>query len=214
MARESSTLQFCRDPGTSNASPSDWSRPRVWVEPSILERGQPHVLGDARYVGRAKPLAHAARMPRASTAFTPSTTHGGQPRSRGAPVATTMASSARCSRSIDRRSEASTIWSTIYANRSHQISSHLAAQLAWGKVGAERRLRSISRWSSAICCSRSARGYGVFALKGRERRCHALSRFRSFYLRCEAMAAPSPLAGNYPPAYYVACDLAEWEIEI
>jgi Transposase, Mutator family len=39
-----------------------------------------------------------------------------------------------------RRSEASTIWSTIYANRSHQISSHLAAQLAWGKVGAERRL--------------------------------------------------------------------------
>ncbi len=51
-------------------------------------------------------------------------------------------------------------------------------------------------------------------LKGRERRCHALSRFRSFYLRCEAMAAPSPLAGNYLPAYYVACDLAEWEIEI
>src|SRR5260370_36771681 len=41
-----------------------------------------------------------------------------------------------------RRSEASTIWSTIYANRSHQISSHLAAQLAWGKVGTARRFPS------------------------------------------------------------------------
>ena len=30
-------------------------------------------------------------------ALTPSTTHGGHPRSRGAPVATTMASSVRCS---------------------------------------------------------------------------------------------------------------------
>lgn len=26
-----------------------------------------------------------------------------------------------------------------------------------------------------------------------------------------AAAAPSPLARNYPPAYYVACDLAEME---
>jgi len=45
-------------------------------------------------------------MPRASTAFTPNTTHGGQPRSRGAPVATTIASSVRCRRSISRSSSA------------------------------------------------------------------------------------------------------------
>jgi hypothetical protein len=44
------------------------------------------------------PGRHAARTPGASVAFTPSTTHGGHPRSRGAPVATTMASSVRCSR--------------------------------------------------------------------------------------------------------------------
>jgi hypothetical protein len=31
------------------------SRPRVRVEPGILERRQAHVLGDARGVGRAKP---------------------------------------------------------------------------------------------------------------------------------------------------------------
>src|SRR5262245_28820388 len=44
---------------------------------------------DARDVNRAKPLAHAARISRAFTAFTPSTTHGGHPGWRGAPVATT-----------------------------------------------------------------------------------------------------------------------------
>ena len=44
------------------------------------------------------PGRHAARTPDTSTALTPSTTHGGHPRSRGAPVATTMASSVRCSR--------------------------------------------------------------------------------------------------------------------
>jgi hypothetical protein len=44
------------------------------------------------------PGRHAARTPGASVAFTPSTTHGGHPRSRGARVATTMASSVRCSR--------------------------------------------------------------------------------------------------------------------
>ena len=38
--------------------------------------------------------------PPAWTALTPSTPHGGHPRSRAAPVATTMASSVRCSRSI------------------------------------------------------------------------------------------------------------------
>jgi hypothetical protein len=38
-----------------------------------------------------------------------------------------------------RRSDVSTIWSTIYANRSPQIRSHLAAQLARCKVGAEHR---------------------------------------------------------------------------
>jgi hypothetical protein len=37
---------------------------------------------------------------RAYAAFTPSTTQGRHPRSRGAPVETTMASSVRCSRSI------------------------------------------------------------------------------------------------------------------
>jgi hypothetical protein len=46
------------------------------------------------------PGHHAARTPGASMALTPSTTHGGHPGWRGAPVATTMASSVRCSRSI------------------------------------------------------------------------------------------------------------------
>ena len=52
------------------------------------------------------PRHHAARTPRISRALTPSTTHGGHPRSRGAPVATTMASSVRCSRSISCSSSA------------------------------------------------------------------------------------------------------------
>src|SRR5258707_15819255 len=40
-----------------------------------------------------------------------------------------------------RGSEASTICSTIYANRSAKVSSHLAAQVARYKVGAQYRLR-------------------------------------------------------------------------
>src|SRR5262249_8415649 len=43
----------------------------------------------------ASPGHHAARTPGASMALTPSTTHGGHPASRGASVATTMASSMR-----------------------------------------------------------------------------------------------------------------------
>jgi hypothetical protein len=39
-----------------------------------------------------------------------------------------------------RGSEASTIWSTIWVNRSAQVGSHLAAQIARYKVGAENRL--------------------------------------------------------------------------
>jgi hypothetical protein len=81
-------------------------RPSVRVERGIAEGRQAHVSRDARGVGRTKPLPHAAPMPRASTAFTPNTTHGGQPRSRGAPVATTIASSVRCRRSISRSSSA------------------------------------------------------------------------------------------------------------
>src|SRR6476646_100945 len=40
-----------------------------------------------------------------------------------------------------RGSEASTIWSTICANRSVQVGSHLATQATRYKVGAELRLR-------------------------------------------------------------------------
>jgi hypothetical protein len=40
-----------------------------------------------------------------------------------------------------RRSEASTIWSTIYANRSNQDGLHLPDQIERCKMGTEHRLR-------------------------------------------------------------------------
>jgi hypothetical protein len=54
------------------------------------------------FVSLAREIAghHAARTPRTSAALTPSTTHAGHPRWRGAAVATTIASSVRRSRSI------------------------------------------------------------------------------------------------------------------
>src|SRR6476646_567982 len=45
-----------------------------------------------------------------------------------------------------RGSEASTIWSTICANRSVQVGSHLATQATRYKVGAELRLRWTYRY--------------------------------------------------------------------
>jgi hypothetical protein len=114
------TTRLCaaHEHGSAARSLSSDRRPCVRVERGILEHGQAHVGRDAWAVGRAKPLPHAARMPRASTAFTPSTTHGGQPRSRGAPVATTMASSVRCSASISCSSLA--IWCSRWA-RGHGV---------------------------------------------------------------------------------------------
>jgi putative transposase len=47
-----------------------------------------------------------------------------------------------------RGSQASTISSTIYANRTVCDGSHLAGQLALYKVGAERRFRSIYKWKA------------------------------------------------------------------
>src|SRR5260370_26966052 len=47
-----------------------------------------------------------------------------------------------------RGSEASTICSTIYANRSAKVSSHLAAQVARYKVGAQYRLRWINYYGN------------------------------------------------------------------
>jgi len=47
------------------------------------------------------PGHHAARTPGASMASTPSTTHGGHPASRGAPVATTMACSGAAAAQCD-----------------------------------------------------------------------------------------------------------------
>ena len=115
--------------------------------------------------------------------------------------------------SISVKTQGSSGPSNAQSNRRAQTASpnklggsknFLEAAGVWGPSRRE-RFSPIASPSAAHCND---------GLKGRERRCHALSRFRSFYLRCEAMAAPSPLAGNYLPAYYVACDLAEWEIEI
>src|ERR1700681_3580530 len=47
-----------------------------------------------------------------------------------------------------RRSEASSIWSTICANRYAKVGSHLAAQIARYKVGAEFRLRCCRAYPS------------------------------------------------------------------
>jgi hypothetical protein len=85
-------------------------RPRVRVERSGQPGGYaPHLRwsGGARNPVRDPdahramvPLCHAARMPCASTAFTPNMAQGKQPRSGGAAVMTTMASSTRINRSI------------------------------------------------------------------------------------------------------------------
>ena len=57
-----------------------------------------------------------------------------------------------------RRSEASTIWSTIYANRSNQDELHLPNQIERCKMGTEHRLRSTS---CSVRCSREP----VFAVR-------------------------------------------------
>src|SRR6478736_6272676 len=49
-----------------------------------------------------------------------------------------------------RGSEASTIWSTICANRSVQVGSHLATQATRYKVGAELRLRRIPQFVEGV----------------------------------------------------------------
>ena len=51
------------------------------------------------------PGHQAARTPSASVALTPSTTHGGHPLSRGAPVEMTMASSVRCGTRVLMKAE-------------------------------------------------------------------------------------------------------------
>ena len=67
-----------------------------------------------------------------------------------------------------RGSEASSIWSTICANRYAKVGSHLAAQIAHYKVGAEFRLRRMypeekrkGRWKAAARYQREARSRSV-----------------------------------------------------
>jgi len=71
------------------------------------------------------PGHHAARALDASTAVTPSTTHGGDPGWRGAPVATTMASSVRCCAlggGRQRRLGAGLLCRPRHGGRRHQLS--------------------------------------------------------------------------------------------
>jgi hypothetical protein len=57
-----------------------------------------------------------------------------------------------------RRSEASTIWSTIYANRSNQDRLHLPDQIKRCKMGTEHRLPIKSRSCQSICGETSRDG--------------------------------------------------------
>jgi hypothetical protein len=92
---------------------SSGRRPSVRIDPGILERREAQVRCH-RDITRRRP-------PGASMALTPSTTHGGHPVSRGAPVATTMASSVRCSRSISSSSLARRV---AGVHRRHQQRAH------------------------------------------------------------------------------------------